>query len=87
MYNEFLRDECISSITRISCLLAYYDFELSMQSEIKFQNSKLLFYLGDDFDLPTVFYDLYGIETQLLTDIVEFYAPYWDFKVTAEIWS
>lgn len=87
MYNEFLRDECISLITRIGCLLAYYEFELSEELNIKFQNSKLLFYLGDDYDLPVVFYELYGIENQLLSDIVEFYRPYWGSEFIVDIWS
>jgi hypothetical protein len=87
MYNDFLRDECLSLITRISCLLVYYEFELSERLEVKFQNSKILFYLGDDFDLPTVFFDLYSIECQLLIDILEFYEPYWGSEFIIDIWS
>jgi hypothetical protein len=87
MYNDFLRDECLSLITRISCLLVYYEFELSERLEVKFQNSKILFYLGDDFDLPTVFFDLYSIECQLLIDILEFYEPYWGSELIIDIWS
>jgi len=74
---EFLEDECISLITRISCLLAFYDFELSPLYDFEFQNSKKLFYDGLNNDLVTAFCTLYEIEQTLLDDIYDFYKPYW----------
>ena len=73
MLNETLEDKCISSITRISCLLVYYNFELFPLHETLFQNSKKLFYRGDLKDLQLVFYHLRSIEQRLKNDIVNFH--------------
>jgi len=77
-YFDILRDECISKITRISCLLAYYDFELSATYKEYFQTSKLLFYTGSDNALWQVLYMLHDIEETLLAVIWEFYKPFWN---------
>ena len=73
MLNKTLEDKCISSITKISCLLAYYDFELLPLHETLFQNSKKLFYRGDLKDLQLVFYHLRSIEQRLKNDIVNYH--------------
>lgn len=73
MLNETLEDKCISLITKISCLLVYYNFELFPLHETLFQNSKKLFYRGDLKDLQLVFYHLHSIEQRLKNDIVNYH--------------
>jgi hypothetical protein len=87
MISEWIRLECIAIITRISCLLVYYDFELTLLNDLKFQNSKRLYYQGNTLDLITAYCTLDEIEQALLNDIWNFYKPYWDENQEINIWS
>lgn len=85
MYSDYLRDECYSQIARIASLLAFYDFELSEPLSNKFENNRLLFYVGNDYDLTIIYFNLYDVEQQLLQDIYEFYKTHWDLDSLSEI--
>lgn len=87
MICEWIRFECIAIITRISCLLVYYDFELTPLNDLEFQNSKELYYRGDNLDLITAFCTLDEIEQTLLTDIWNFYKPHWIENQVISIWN
>lgn len=76
MNNDIIKQECYSLIVKISCLLVYYEFKLTPVLESRFQNSKKLFYVGSDDDLPLLFFKLYDIEQKLLIDIWEIHDRY-----------
>lgn len=73
LHFDFLTSECYSIIVRISCLLAFFDFELTPLFAIRFQNYKTLFYIGTESDLPIVYQVLSDIEIRLLNDLQDFY--------------
>ena len=75
MYKEFLQNECISLITRISCLLVYYNFQLSPLHNSIFQNNKVLFRIGNLEDIAIAYLKLFELEQTLLNDIWIFCSP------------
>jgi hypothetical protein len=84
MYYDFLELECIALITKISCLLVFYKFELSPLNKIRFENNKQLYYLKDRHDLLGIYVSFNEIYQNLLNDILEFYEPYF---YDAEVWA
>lgn len=76
MYFEFLESECIALITKICCLLVFYNFKLSPLLQTRLENNKKLYYFKDQEDLPRIYFALCHIEQSLLNDIWEIYEPY-----------
>jgi hypothetical protein len=68
-HTDYLDIECYQLIVRITCLLVYFDFELTPQIESRFQNYKQLYKIGTHLDLPIVLLVLNEIEQSLLYDI------------------
>jgi len=76
MFYEYLELECIALITKISCLLVYYDFQLIPLIQTRFENCKQLFTFHDPHDMLGIFISLFNIEQGLIEDIQELYEPY-----------
>lgn len=70
---EFVKEQCYYQIVRICSLLVYFDFQLSPEVDISFQNNKLLFSLGRNDDILTAYSNLRHIADSLVLDIAYFY--------------
>lgn len=85
---DCMRNECYCTIVRISCLLSFYNFELSPIYEARFQSYKKLFYVGTDEDVYLAFSVLHEVEITLINEIWDFYYEYWDAQENpTDIWS
>jgi hypothetical protein len=69
LYYDFLADECYCVIARISCMLAFYKLKLDPFHENRFQNYRKLFYIGNVYDYPAVFYYLSDVEIYLKSQL------------------
>lgn len=74
MIEYYLESECIALITKICCLLVFYNFELSPLFQLSFEISRKQF--NTQQNLLDVYIALNDIERLLLDDIWELYEPY-----------
>ena len=85
MLYELLEDRCISLITGIACLLVYYDFKLTELNQIRYQQCKKLFFMGNHDDFYNIYLKLFELGTSLLDEIMAYYKLV-DYKIT-DVWT
>ena len=75
---------CYTQIVRISCLLVYFDFELTPDMQVRFENGKELLKVGNNDDFVDLYFKLKDIADGLESDIEYYSGLYEDFTDYSE---
>lgn len=73
---DLMEIECLSIITRISCLIVYYKLILSPISQAILDNYKKLYKLNHKTDFIMIYLKLSKLEDSLMDDIGKIYEPF-----------
>jgi hypothetical protein len=73
---DLLEIECLTIITRISCLIVYYKLILSPISQTILDNCKKLYELKHKTDFSMIYLKLSKLEESLMDDVSRIYEPF-----------